>query len=271
MQTAASERPSTWGETLAGVLIFFQFPLAYYLGGFFYQPETGLAQPGSLREIAQAMLFFGTWFVLPGAGFAIGWLKGFPRWAYPFAAASAFNAMALMNSSTPGVSLYGVFFFDGELWGLRACVPGLLAAAVVLLFTRSLRSLQAFFENGWKDWTRFTYAWFGFMPFLNFAAFDEIPDAYEMPYQLTLQIVMVVCAAAYLRSASQPTRILSLAAGYGLCLILDTVGPSLYWLENCCVDVPWAVTMAVAAFLAVFTPAIIGLHHRLSRQIQENP
>lgn len=122
--------------------------------------------------------------------------------------------------------------------GLRACVPGLLAAAVVLLFTRSLRSLQAFFENGWKDWTRFTYALFGFMPFLNFVAFDEIPDAYEMPYQLTLQIVMVVRPAAYLRSASQPTRILSLAAGFGLCLILDTVGPTLHWLENYCVDVP---------------------------------
>lgn len=29
--------------------------------------------------------------------------------------------------------------------------------------------------------------------------------------------------------------------------------------------------MAVAVFLAVFTPAIIGLHHRLSRQFQENP
>jgi hypothetical protein len=162
-----------------------------------------------LRDLAGAILFLSLWFLIPLLGFGIGWLKGFPRWVYPYVAFSVLISLYLMNASTPGIVLFGVPIFGREPWGIYACLPGLLMAAVVLALTRSFRSLLVFFENGWKDWTRFTYALFGLMPLVNWIAFDEIRDSYELPFQTVLILIMVLAAAAYLRSTRKTSAAIS--------------------------------------------------------------
>lgn len=267
MKADPSDRPATWGETLAGVLIFVQFPLIYYFMIYIYPTVPGEEPPNWLQNLVAAILFLGIWFVIPLVGIAIGWVKGFPRWVYPYVAFAVLDSLYLMNASTPGISIFGLPLFGRELWGVRACLPGLFMVAVVLALTRFSRPLWLFFVNGWKDWTRFTYALFGLMPLINFVSFDEIADSYEMPFQAGLIVIMVLAAAAYLRSATPTGRVLSLLAGFGLCVLIDTIAPTLYWLENDGVDVRGMVTYAIGFMVLVFLPAAIGLFRRLTTPI----
>jgi len=267
MQTAQTEKPSTWAETLAGVFIFIQFPLIYYFGRYLFPPALETGHPNLLIALTRAILFFSLWFIIPLLGLIMGWLKGFPRWCYPYVAFAIIASFYLSNASTPGISLFGVQIFGRELWGGRACVPGLLMAALAFLLTRSFRSLLVFFENGWKDWTRFTYTLFGLMPLVNFIAFDEVRDSYELPYQVALLIIMVLAAGAYLRSTSPGRRALSLVAGFVLCVLIDAVGPTLYWLENDGMDpggIGSMVTFAIYFLVVVFLPALIGFARHLT-------
>ena len=265
MQAIPSERPSTWIETLAGVIIFIHFPLIYYIGFSLFPVASGPGVSNGLQDLAKVILFLSLWFLIPLPGFAIGWLRGFTRWVYPYVVFSILTSLYLMVASTPGISLLGFQLFGREMWGIRACMPGLLMVAIVLALTRSSRSLLVFFEKGWNDWTRFVYALFGMMPLVNFISFDEIRDSYEMPFQIGLIVLMSLTAVAYLRSTSPTGRVLSLIAGVGLCVLIDTIAPILYWMESGGVNVAAALIEGVILMLIVFLPALIGLYHHFNQ------
>jgi hypothetical protein len=264
MQPVPSEKPSPWPETLAGVFIFIQFPLLYYFSRSIFPAVFSPGATSWLALLAGVFLFFSLWFLIPLLGFAIGWLRGFPRWVYPYVGFSILVSLYLMNAGTPGIMLFGIPIFGRELWGIRACLPGLLMAGIVLALTRSPRSLLVFFENGWKDWTCFSFALFGIMPLVNFIAFDEIADAYKLPFQIGLVVIMVLAAAAYLRSTSATGRVLSLVAGFSLCVLVDSIAPTLYWLESGGVYITGMVIFAVSFLIVVFLPALIGLFRHFS-------
>jgi hypothetical protein len=261
MQAVQTEKPSTWLETLAGMLAFLQFPLIYGLGMFIF-PQ--YPDDSWLIALARAMVFLSTWFIILLLGFAIGWWKGFPRWCYPYVASSILGSFYLANASTPGMNLFGFQVFGREVWGPRACIPALLMIGIMLLVTRSFKSLAPLFTNAWEDWTRVTFALFGQMPLINFIVFDEVPDRYTTPFQVALVIITMLAAAAYLRSTSTIGRVLSLFAGFGLCVAIDAIAPTLYWLDHGGADIASMVTFAIFFMVIVFLPAIIGLARHLS-------
>lgn len=266
MQAISSEPPSTWTETLAGVIIFIQFPLIYYLGFSLFPVAYGPGVTNGLQDLAKVILFLSPWFLIPLSGFAIGWMRGFPRWVYPYVVFSILISLYLMAASTPGISLLGFQLFGRELWGIRACMPGLLMVAIVLALTRSPHSLLVFFENGWNDWTRYVFALFGMMPLVNVISFDEIRDSYEIPFQIGLIVLMSFSAVAYLRSTSSTGRALSLLAGVGLCVLIDTIAPILYWVESGGVNIALALIQGVILMFIIFLPVLIGYYQRSNRQ-----
>ena len=250
-----ADRQASWGETVVGVIIFILFPL-FYLFSYYFFPVGPSAT--WLSSLAGPLLFFTAWFVVPLLGFAVGWLKGFPRWSYPYVSFAIFIQFFLGNASTPGLKVFGIPIFGVELWGIRACLPGLLMVALMLALTRSPSSMMVFIENGWRDWTRFTYALFGLMPYINLIAFDEVRNSYEMPFQLAMLVIMALAAIAYLRSTTTMMRALSLLAGFIAVVAIDTIFPTLYWQQNGFVSIPGAITAALIVLLIAFSPALIG-------------
>src|SRR5512140_3172001 len=48
-----------------------------------------------------------------------GWIKDWPRWAFPYIGVMLGVSLMLSNSSTPGLVLFGYTFDRSELWGWR--------------------------------------------------------------------------------------------------------------------------------------------------------
>ena len=75
-------RRDSWAEALAGVGPFLVFGLALVVMG----PGRALAQRalGSVLPAWVPLASFGAAYLFLVAGFGVGWVKGFPRWSYPY-------------------------------------------------------------------------------------------------------------------------------------------------------------------------------------------
>jgi hypothetical protein len=149
-----------------------------------------------------------------------GWVKSFPRWVFPY------WGFALLIS-------YYLFNFSGTISGQpftgnwRVWIPLGAVALASLLWTRSLRPLFTLFRSVWKDWTLLSFAFYGAMPLLFFAAYDETQD------EELMRIVVILLLAAgvifYMRFDNPWHRFASLVGGYSISWLALMVHLGLYW------------------------------------------
>jgi hypothetical protein len=244
--------PSSKKEIFAGVGLFLFLGLFMILMEIPY--EWGwIDWTSSLGDFLFAMNF-----LIPVTGFGIGWVKGFPRWSYPFVGVSLIASLFLMNASTPGRSFLGYEIFGRELWGWRSWIPLGLATLVALIVSRSIRPLKKFFTNGWEDWTLFTFGMFGWLPELIEISFDDIDNLYTFYFVVTLNILIVLAAYAYMRSSKTWQRVLALAVGIVIPVAIASAGSTLYWVENGWVDIAGGIKISFYVVLVMFSPAFIG-------------
>jgi hypothetical protein len=249
-------QPVSWRGTFAGMAPFLIFGLILI----FLEIPHDWAIPPWLTYLGGA--FFLGVIVLPPIGLGIGWVKGFPRWSYPYVGHVLLFSLYLMSASTPGLRIFGYDLFGRELWGWRAWIPFLTMAAIVLLITRSLRPVLKLFTNVWQDWTLLTFTMFGFMPLLVAIGFDEVDRLYSLPFMVILALVMLSTALTYLRSVYPWRRILALLVGIILIVAVTTVAPTLYWLENGWVNVKGSVVTGLVVVAIMFSPLLVGLLRR---------
>jgi hypothetical protein len=253
--------PSSKKEILAGVGLFLFSGLYMALREIPY--EWGwIDWTSSLGDFLFTMNF-----LLPVIGFGIGWVKGFPRWSYPYVGASLIAGLFLMNASTPGRSFFGYETFGRELWGWRSWIPLGLATLVALIVSRSFNPLKKFFTNGWEDWTLFTFCMFGWLPELVEISFDEIDNHYTLYFIISLNILIVLAAYAYMRSSSIWQRVLALTIGIVVPVVVASIGSTLYWLENGWVDPAGVAKISFYVVLVMFSPAFIGFLRYTRNQI----
>lgn len=248
--------PSSWGEALAGMLPF----LAFGLGMVIYEilPRDLVAGP------------IGFWcylvlYIIGVIGLGIGWVKGFPRWSYPYV---------------------GLVLFIKGWWGDRDNLSGWLSiglastilfwamVGIVLLVTRSLRPLGQFFKRIWHDWTLLSFGLYSLMPLvlLN-VAFDFVTGNYPLPYPVVSSLVLAGVALVYLRSSSMLQRASALLAGMTLCWAVATVEVAIYlyraklpgyWAGNIQDMLSyWGVQMAL-----ILAPVLLGLLRRSVQSIR---
>jgi hypothetical protein len=253
-----SDSSSSWGETLAGVIPFVQFGLTFNVGMLLLR-ASGSEQTSPLLVNLTSLLFLAGFLLIPVGGLGAGWVKGFPRWSYPYAGFAIIISVYLSQASTPGVTLFGYPLFGREPWGARACIPGVLMVLLAVLVTRSFRSIGRFFMHGFQDWTCFTFGLFGLMPLVNFISFDEIRDSYELPFQAALMAITSLTAIAYLRSRTQRGRVLSLFTGTLITVSIDVIGPALYWQDIGSVDAGGMIVQALIFTLFILSPAMLEL------------
>jgi len=254
--------PSSWGETLAGMILF----LISGLGLILNEIPHDWGVPLWLTHLAGALLL--AYLLVPAIGFGIGWIRGFPRWSYPYWGLALLVSLYMMRVATPGLRILNYTFGRNDLWGWRAWIPVSAMAVIALLITRSLRPLFKLFTNIWADWTRLTYGMFGFMPLLIGIGFDEVDRLYSLPFMVALTFLMVGTALAYLRSTRQWQRVSALLIGIILVAAIVAVAPTVYWLENGWVNVQGTVIGGTIVVLVMFSPALIGLLRRSVQSIR---
>jgi hypothetical protein len=252
------EHPVSWAAAMGGAILFLFYGLFLILGEI---PRDG-AVPSWLFDLRN-VLFVGC-LVLPELGFGIGWVKGFPRWSYPYVGLTLLMSAIMMSAAFPNLQIFG-YTSGHELWGWRAWIPFLAMVVIALLATRSLRPLGRLFTNIWEDWTLLTFAMFGCMPLLVGMSFDEVDQPYSLVLMLVLTSLMTGTALVYLQTARRWVRPLALLVGISVTAIVAAAAPRLYWSEyGWAGGILWAVQASTIVVVAMFSPALIGLLHRSS-------
>ncbi len=253
------ERPASWAVTGAGMLPFLLWGAFLILGEIPHE----WAVPDSLSRLR-----FHVWWgmvILPPLGVGIGWVKNFPRWSYPYGGLALVFGLYTMFAATPGLRFFNYTFERNEALGLRAWIPLMVAIMIALLITRSSQPVIDLFSNGLKDWTRFTFALFGFMPLWVAIRFDEVDKLYSLPFMVALTLVMTATALFYLRGTHHLQRVLALAVGIALAASVAVVAPRAYWssLEHFGpVNVVSAIIAEIVIIAVMFSPALVSLLRR---------
>lgn len=249
-------RRDSWPSVLAGLALFALGGLHLILGEIPHEWAIPPWVPGLRRAT-----FLGT-LLLPAVGFSIGWVKGFPRWSYPHLGYLLLTSWYMTDVATPGLRLFGHTFGRNDLWGWRAWIPFLVAVAVALPITRSLRPILKLFRDVWQDWTRLCFGLFGSMPLLVALSFDEVDRLVSLPFMVILTLVMMGTALVVLRSTHQRPRALALLVGITVAVTVMAAVPTVYWLENGWVNVGGGALATVIVVAVMLSPALIGVLRR---------
>jgi hypothetical protein len=209
-----SDQPASWGESLLALGPFLLVPvillLAIILTPFLHAQNT--PEPG----VGFTFAFIGILLIV----LIVGWVKAFPRWVFPYWGFVLLITLYFQNF-TGTISGYP---FRGS-W--RVWIPLLGVVIIGLLWTRNFQSLYRLLGSIWKDWTLISFTFYGALPLLYIAAYEEVRHK-----ELVLSLVMLILAAAalvYMRSRTILQRFASLVVGFSLSWAVTMSYLSLYW------------------------------------------
>jgi len=201
----------SWGEALIGMVPFLAFGSAMALSEYLIRPVWGYSS---------TVCCFGVCYLALLIGLGAGWLRGFPRWTYPYGGFVLASTCWWMGLGKPRVAIFN---------GPGAWIPLLLMATAALALTRSWRPLWQLLEEVRRDWTRLSFGLYGAMPLVVWLLFDEVTRPYPAPYLAASAVVLAMGALGHLRSARRSQRTVALLMGMTLALGLVTVGTATYW------------------------------------------
>ncbi len=209
---------ANWSETLAGIFPFLVLgPLTVLLAFPFPPPEWRMTAWG------QTLMLLYPLPLLVGA--IVGWLKGFPRWCYPY---WGFGIIILGFGGMSRLS-YILFSQDAQ-WQASisvsigtAVVFTAVLVGLVLLISRLLPFLRQFYDGIRQDWTKLSFGFYSFAA-LMFGAIDHEEDPDLTFFVLTPSLMIVLGALAYLQSTTKSQRVLVLMLGLILAVTVRFVG-----------------------------------------------
>jgi hypothetical protein len=159
-----------------------------------------------------------------------GWLKGFPRWVYPYLVYAFGFALYLSFVATPGFSIFNISMWDREMWAWRAFIPlGFIVAAALLLSRPTWGPVEKMVKDIWNDWTLIAYGLYGLLPLIIPIVQDETGRSYRFPATAIAAFMMVIGAALSLGMAKSRLRTAVMLAGAFLSILAANVGSSFYW------------------------------------------
>ena len=223
LRTLPSSRAQP-GEICAGVLPFILLGL---MNVFFNWPSEGpLAAPG--LQAVGGLLFLIVPSTLILGGVVVGWVRGFPRWSYPYVSYSVLFSLYMTQVAMPPLRFFGNAFGYRELWGLFAFIPPGMAVLIASLITRSFRPLWELVRGAWRDPLRVSFALYGLLPFWAFVTLDEMSHNYTLPFTVVFACALCGGAWGYMKSERTAPQLVSLVSGAGVFLTLLVLSWILY-------------------------------------------
>jgi uncharacterized membrane protein (DUF485 family) len=203
------DRPANWLETLLALVPFLLWPLLLLFRQWMTNPSFGAAITVFMLSILLVALL-------------IGWVKGFPRWCFPYWGFVILIALYFQNFRG---TIFGKSFSGSWLvW-----IPLLAIILIGILWTRDPGSIYRMFRSLWVDWTRLSFAFYGLLPLMLIAIYDEVGDIAAQPALTGLMLVQAGGALLYMRSSRIWPRFLWLLAGFSISWILATIHLAWYW------------------------------------------
>jgi hypothetical protein len=219
--SAAPNGPVSWGATLAAAL-----PLVGFIGA--------ISMTGTVRRLLDALhlqiLFHLLWrdairaaampmvfYLLLLGGLLVAWLKGFPRWSYPYLGwlpVFLISGVGISGLDDPYLPL---------IWG-----PLLITLLLAILLRPSLEPLSALWRSWRQDWTLSGFAVLSIQGFLVWAGFDEMPGPRDF-WQSVSVAVLVVGALGYMRASGTAGRVAALLGSAVLGVALSAGVNAYYW------------------------------------------
>jgi len=258
MDTTGLHRPASWGETLAALGFLLMFPL-FFLVGLVLMPF--------LKDFDDPRLGLGILFAVTGmlmAALVVGWVKDFPRWVFPY------WGMALL------ISLY-MHFFTGTIAGYQVrggwwvWTPLGLVVLVGLLWRRNLKPVYALFRSLWQDWTLPSFAFYGALPLLVIAAYDEVHD--KGVFVTLVLVILGIGAIGYMRTQNPWRRFAWLLGGFALGWTILMTHQVIYWNGRQDPGMPkpvtwqdaldWTGEFGATLLLILAAPVVIELVRRM--------
>ena len=254
MNTNELNRPASWGETLLALVPFLLLPLIFLLGAIL----TPLIKnpPDSAIGLGITFGVLGVLLIIMVAG----WVKGFPRWVFPY---WGFILLITLYMRT----------FTGTVFGYQvrgnwlAWMPVVGVAMIGSLWVRSLRPVSMLLKSVWRDWTTLSFVFYGALPLLVMAAYDEVHND-----GLILSVIMVILGAGvaiYMRTENKWYRFACLVGGFSLGWIILMIHQGIYlngrqddwmprpgsWQET----LNWTSKFGAVLMLILVAPVVIEL------------
>jgi hypothetical protein len=159
--------------------------------------------------------------------FALGLIKGLPRWFLPY--------VGLVVSLPSLILSWSLWFLKpSDPWIVRAVYGagapwfGLLGfAGFTILIAATWRPLRPFYLRMRGDWTLLSFGLYGATLMALGLAFDDYPHPHKQPYILVASLILAAGAWVYLRSAHPWQRFLALFAGITLSMAVAATGKAI--------------------------------------------
>ena len=190
--------------------------------------------------------------------FALGVIKGLPRWFLPYTGVIGWQlSWVFARSGTfMGVNtraglvgsllrqtdrlLFGVLrpsaadpwlvravYGEGELWFVL-----LGMTALMVLVAATLPPLRPFYLRIRDDWTLLSFGLYGATLVAVFVAFEDYPHPQKQPYIFLALLILAAGAWLYMRSAGRGGRCLALLAGITLSMAVAAVGKAILYTNS---------------------------------------
>ena len=214
MDTNKLDHPASWGETLLALVPFLLFPLIFLLSVILTPFIKNLPDPAIGLGIAFGVL--GVLLIIMIAG----WVKEFPSWVFPYWGFILLITFYMRNFTG---TVFG-YQVRGDWW---AWMP--VAGVVVIgsLWVRSLRPVSVLFKSVWKDWTTLSFVFYGALPLLVIAAYDEVHN--DGPILSVIMLILGIGVAVYMRTENRWHRFACLVGGFSLGWATLMIHQSIYW------------------------------------------
>ncbi len=220
-----TEGPAGWREIVLSLFPFVLAGLAFLYAGYDSIVSKAAAYGRTYYALGSGISALLVAFVILFLGLGIGWAKGFPRWAFPYAGmvllfplvfgGLAINALPIVGNP------YQVERQNLEGW---AWLPLFIVVAAVLIRHLSVRPLLWPFVQVWHDWTKLSFLLFGSQMVLYAAVGqDAIAETADLFSAITVTVAFCIGALAYLRSQGTWRRVALLQVGLAGLMLLSFI------------------------------------------------
>jgi len=257
MDTTQLTYPASWKETFLALIPFILLPVLFLFGlllSLFItsQPKPILAL-GILLPVIVGFLF----------AMLIGWVKGFPRWVFPYWGFILLITLYIRDFS----GTIAGYWVDGNWW---AWTPVAAVALIGTLWARGLKPVSSLFKSIWKDWTLLSFAFYGTLPLMFLFAYDEVHGSpFEYIIQSAATLILAVGTAIYMRTENIWHRFASLVGGFSIGWLAVMIhlgiywnGRQLFWMSepgSWTGTLNWTSQMGVFLMLVLVTPLVVPL------------
>lgn len=256
------DQRASWGEILLALVPFLLLPFINLLGiiliSILKVPNLPIIGNGITLAVIGMLLIV----------MIVGWIKGFPRWCFPYWGFVLLVTFYLQNFKG---TVFGLPF-QGNWW---VWIPVYSVAIIGLLWTRNVEAIDRLIVSIWKDWTLLSFTFYGALPLLFIAAYEEVRNVELV--KMTVFLILVVGALLYMRSSKNWPRFACLVGGFSLAWLVTMIQLGLYWngRQELGMGEPaswagtlnWTGRMGATLLAILLAPMLIEVIHWVTRSV----